>query len=329
MDILNTDKMKVKELRKLVREIIKEALAEGNALVSTKSGTKSISFSNPSELNALKTDSNVSSITTTDGQKLKEMARIAKGYRLANDNVNTALYQNKRISGVPLSDIIRYIGENPGTDKKDVQTHFNFVRPQIANAIINTLQDSGIIVKLGPGGEPETSAANGSVTPVTASDIEDMFVGDVDPLPLYFGDEETPEEEPEDSEIKKIKPSKSRMSDEDYEAWDKYTDLKQRLDATKSNILKLNRDKNPSVPGDIKDKPSNELIRLRDLRKSLEDRIKELISNSPYLQQKTGKIFQPTEEPITEPEEPEETEDEATLDEYYMRKAQYYAGIIK
>ena len=70
--------MKRKELYEYIREeIINElTLAEDStALVTTKGGTKPVTFKNPSELNPLKGDSNVTSITTTAGQKLKEMAR--------------------------------------------------------------------------------------------------------------------------------------------------------------------------------------------------------------------------------------------------------------
>ncbi len=335
MNISNADKMKVKELRNLIRESIKEVLKEAGVptIVKYKSTATpdkvlNVDPSDQGSITSLKNDPNVTSVTMGP-KRIKEMARIAKGYRLADDNIDTTPYANKRISGVSLADIIDYIRENPGTDKKALQTHFNFVRPQIANAVVNALQDSGVLVKLGTGGEPEIpSTDDEEPTPVTASDVEDVFVGGADPLSLYFGGEETPEEEPEAGEIEKAEPTKSTMSDEDFEAFDKYTDLKQRLDATKSNILKLKRRKGGS-PGDISDKPSSELIRLRDLKKSLESRIDSLVAGSPYLQQRVGATTPPVEEPTVEPEETEEETPTTALDEYQMRKIQYYAGIIK
>jgi len=45
---------------------------DSSALVTSKSGTKSISYKNPQELDQLKRDPNVSSITSTAGQKIKE-----------------------------------------------------------------------------------------------------------------------------------------------------------------------------------------------------------------------------------------------------------------
>jgi hypothetical protein len=66
--------MKRSELKEKIEEIITEILSEDiNALVATKTGgTKVVPVKNPTELNPLKTDPNVTSITTTGGQKLKE-----------------------------------------------------------------------------------------------------------------------------------------------------------------------------------------------------------------------------------------------------------------
>jgi hypothetical protein len=107
----------------------------------------------------------------------------------------------------------------------------------------------------------------------------------------------------------------------------KYDDLKNRLDATKSNILKSKRSKGGTA-GDIGDKPSDEVSRLQDLKKSLETRIDDIVKKSPYLQKRieklTGKAYEPIE---VEPEE--DTIDEAFNAEYDKRKLQFYAGIIK
>jgi hypothetical protein len=65
--------MKKSDLKKHIKEEILSILKEATtALVTTKGGTKPVSFTSPTELNALKTDANVSSITTTAGQKIKE-----------------------------------------------------------------------------------------------------------------------------------------------------------------------------------------------------------------------------------------------------------------
>jgi hypothetical protein len=321
--------MKSKELRKIIREAIADVLSEANAMVTDKAGTHAISIKNPTELNPLKQDVNVTSITTTTGQKLKEdeideLARIAKGYKLADDNVDTSRF-TKTISGTSLADVINYFRENPGADKKSLQTQFNFARPQIANAIVNGLMDAGVLVKLGAGGEEEPAGTQAQAP--AATDAEDMFVGGSDnPLAMYFdgepNDDGSDDFEPEAGEIEKAEPvNTSNVSDEDMDASYKWTELERRLAATKSNILKLKRSK--SAAGDIKDKPSNELERLRALKTSLEQRIADLVDSSDYVKKLAG-VEIPEPPAIELPSE----EEEEPIDESWERnRLQYYAGI--
>ena len=139
------------------------------------------------------------------------------------------------------------------------------------------------------------------------------------------------EEEPTVGDLEPGEPvTAGGMSDEDYDAFEKYDTLRTRLNGVKSDLNRLKRGKKKGgVAGDISDKPSNEEQRLRDLKKSLEDRINALVAGSEYLQKKvekeTGKAYEPIE---TEPEE-EDTIDESYDAEYEKRKLQYYAGIIK
>lgn len=344
MDITNESlkSMKAKQLRRIIRESIEEILAENTAIVATKTGTKSISFKDPKELDPLKKDSNVSSIETTAGQKIKEgdleeMARLAKGFRLADPNFDSSQYANKRVSGTSLADVIDFFRENPGAEKTALQAQFGFVRPQIANAVVNALLDAGVLVKLSASGEEEAPVAPGEERPETIDGPESFLIGGGDPLAGMFdnipnddGSEEfNDEEEPTAGELEPGVPaSTSSMSDEDYEAFMSYSDLSNRLAATKSNLLKSRRKKG-GIAGDLSDKPSNEEQRLRDLKKSLEDRINRLVAGSKYLQKKvekeTGKAYEPIE---IEPEE-DDTLDEAFDAEYTKRKLQFYAGIIK
>ena len=207
---------------------------------------------------------------------IEEMARTPKGFRLADENFDAAPYANKRVSGVSLESIINYFRENPGADKKSLQGQFNFARPQIANAVVNALLDAGVLVKLGAGGEVEATPEPGEETAPKATDPEDLFMGGAeDPLAMYFDGEPNADGsddfEPEAGELEKAEPAAGSMSDEDYEAFMKYDELKRRLDATKSNILKMRKSR--GTAGDIADKPSTELQRLRDLKKSLEEEL--------------------------------------------------------
>ena len=184
---------------------------------------------------------------------------------------------------------------------------------------------------LGAGGEEEAPVAPGETAPVQATEPEDMFMGSAEnPLSMYFdnepnadGDEDfNDDEEPTVDDMEKSDVPVSSISDEDYEAWMKYGELKQRLDSTKSNILKLRKSKS-GMMGDISDRPSTELQRLLDLKASLEERIAALVASSPYLQAKLKR-----EEPVAPVIKPEDLEVEP-LDEWTIGKMQYYAGIKK
>lgn len=85
--------MKKSSLKSFIREEIISILKEAStALVTSKGGTKPVSFSNPAELNQLKSDSNVTSITTTAGQKIKEIKRIPTSVKdKAKDALNMHL----------------------------------------------------------------------------------------------------------------------------------------------------------------------------------------------------------------------------------------------
>ena len=330
MNNTNADKMKSKELRKIIREAIAEVLAESTIDVSNPNA-----LTNPQKQSLIqkaRTSTKNPKLGTADEPiefveegDIDELARIAKGYRLADDNVNTTRF-TKTISGTSLADVINYFRENPGADKKALQTQFNFARPQIANAIVNGLMDAGVLIKLGAGGEEEPAGTQAQSP--AATDAEDMFVGGAEnPLAMYFDGEPNADGsedfEPEAGELEKAAPVQiGKVSDADFEASLKYSELDRRLAATKSNILKLRKGK--SAAGDISDKPSTELQRLRDLKVSLEQRIADLLASSAYVRKMANK-----EEP--EDLEMPDTEEEPIqeMDQYDINKLKFYAGIIK
>ena len=333
MDINITElkTMKAKQLRRIVQEAIASVLNEDAAADQAAQAAKKSAIDK--EIIALqKTKAELSKETSPLAETdIDEMARIAKGFRLADPNIDASQYATKRVSGTSLSDVIEFFRANPGAEKTALQAQFNFVRPQIANALVNGLLDAGILVKLGAGGEEEAPVAPGETAPVQATEPEDMFMGSAEnPLAMYFdnepnanGEEEfNDDEEPTVDDMEKNTASASSISDEDYEAWMKYGELKQRLDSTKSNITKLKKGRS-GMMGDISDKPSTEVQRLLALRASLEERIAALVASSPYLQAKLKK-----EEPVAPAIKPEDLETEP-LDEWTINKMQYYAGIRK
>jgi hypothetical protein len=325
--------MKVKQLRRLIRESVMEVLNEDAANVKKLKLQAATIEKQAADMEAADA---AKKVQATQSSPMEEMARIPKGFRLADPEMNTTTY-TKTISGTPLSSILDYFRQNPGADVKSIQNHFQFVRPQIANGLVKGLLDAGVLTKLTASGEEVAPVEPGEEAPTQATEPEDLFMGSADnPLSMYFDDKPNGDgtedfndnEEPTVGDLEKAEPAAGSMSDADYEAFMKYDDLKNRLDATKSNILKTKRNKG-GMMGDISDKPGTELFRLQNLKKSLETKIDAIVKDSPYLQKRiekmTGKVYEPIE---IEPEE-EDTLDEAYDAEYEKRKLQFYAGIIK
>jgi len=318
--------MKSKELRKIIREAIAEVLAESTIDVSNPNA-----LTDPQKQSLIqkaRTASKNPKLGTADEpvefveeSELDELARIAKGYRLADDNVDTTPF-TKTISGTSLADVIEYFKENPGADKKALQTQFNFARPQIANAIVNGLMDAGVLVKLGAGGEEEPSGVQAQAP--AATDAEDMFVGGAEnPLAMYFDGEPNADGsedmvEPEAGEIERA-PMAGQLSDEDFEAFLKASTLEDRIAKVKSDILKTRRSK---TGGEFETEPSTEVQRLRDLKVTLEKRLADLVAGSKYLQKRSGIEVDDIE--IEDEEEPIQE-----VDQYDLNRIQYYAGIKK
>lgn len=284
--------MTPKELRKLVKEVINETT---NAIIATKTGTKTIPYKNSSELNSLKSDPNISSIETTGGQRIKEMARKAKGYEIIDPEFDTMPFINKKISGVSLADIIDYIKENPGVEKKEIQTHFGFVRPQIANAIVSSLETSGIVAKAGSiVVDDETGEVTIADEPESQSAVsgEDLFIGNKTGnfFTLNSPTEEDEFEAPEEPEITDI-PNEPisdvpRMSDEDYNAWMDYMKFKERAARTKSALIQLKKQKRG---GDDISSSSNEEQRLLTKKNEYEQRLKDIVASNEYVRKRVAK----------------------------------------
>jgi hypothetical protein len=318
--------MKSKELRKIIREAIAEVLTEASE--QDVSNAKRVALDlQMKAADAEKKAADIEKVLAANKKSalgendIDEMARIAKGYRLTDDNVDTTRF-TKTISGTSLADVINYFRENPGADKKALQTQFNFARPQIANAIVNGLMDAGVLTKLGAGGEEEASGVQAQAP--AATDAEDMFVGGAEnPLAMYFDGEPnndgSEDFEPEAGEIEKA-PMAGQLSDEDFEAFLKASTLEDRIAKVKSDILKTRRSKSG---GEFETEPSTEVQRLRDLKVTLEKRLADLVAGSKYLQKRSGVEPEDIEMPDTE-EEPLQEDNS-----WEVNKIQYYAGIKK
>jgi hypothetical protein len=350
----NKNKMKVSELQEIIRKAIAEALNEDQTadkaaqdaakvsvqkqIVALNKKKAELNINKPSaedkpahDAERLAVDKKIQSLTKKtailnkpgiSSLELDEMANVAVRYELAPD-VNAGDFAGKKNRIL----IAMQATEEP-MSKIDVAGELGYDKQNPINKDFMELVAAGAIVQSGgqaaprlnrPAGEP---AAAGTSTDGEFDFIQgDMTDAEVDAT--FAKAAAAGDEEPEIGDIEKANTSAAKMSDADYEAFMKVSDLENRLTSTKSNILKLKKGK--SDAGDINDRPSTELLRLRDLKASLEKRIGDVVASSKYLQQRqekaTGKKYEPIEIEDVETEEP--------IDEWAIGRAQFYAGIKK
>jgi hypothetical protein len=359
--------MKVKQLRKLIREAITEVLAEGKAEddAARVAGLNALN-KEIAALNAKKTAISTGKQAIPEG----ELAEMAMGNKLADENMDLKQFANQMLRGVSLSDILAYIKENPGVTEKDIATKFNFERQQPINALMKALRDKDIITRLDKGGQviaPKAPGEEGEEEePVTGVDA--LFIGKGDSLAQFFdnepnadGSEDFTDEEPKDIEkAEPARPTDARSKAAEFTTDDRNSRLIQKiinLYSTSKTRVKEATDKEggglSSRDVSIAAKKSKESAegQLPELIKQLADKIKaeepevqkailELLAkrfasvNYASLSKRLAKeIGIDVKEPVASKEEPEEDEedtiDEAFNREYELRKLQFYAGIRK
>lgn len=295
---------------KQIRAVVKEVISEVGlyTLKNPTDATKGLSSVIDPDDNTEK-----SSAFQQKYKKVTEMARKAKGYQIVDPEFDTTPYATKMISGISVADVINYIKENPGVEKKDIQDQFNFVRPQIANALMNGLKDAGVIAKMGEVAvddeTEETTVTDEPETTLGPPSMEDFFVGSRTSGFFPSGEPEAEsEEEPEMPELPMDKPSVGGLSDEDYNAWMDYSKFKERLARTKSALIqakKISKGRDDLASG------SNEIERLSKLKTSLEQRLQNVINSNEYVKNKV------------------EQEKNAPSEDEIMEKFQRLANIIK
>ena len=317
------DKMKRSELKEMIRTAIAEAVNEADISPAEKTAKDAEMKAIDAKIKALQAQKSDLSSGREDitEEEIDEMANVAVRYELAPDAA-AADFTGKKARIITAMQAT----EEP-MSKIDVAGALGYDKQNPINADFMTLVANGTIVPSGTQSAPRLSRPAADAGAETTTDDEFGFIqGDM-------SDEEVDatfakamaagDEEPEIGDIEKADVSAAKMSDADYEAFMKVSDLENRLASTKSNILKLKKSK--GVAGDIGDRPSDELQRLRDLKTSLEKRIGDAVASSKYLQQRqekaTGKKYEPIDIEDVETEEP--------LDEWTKGRMQFYAGIKK
>ena len=349
----NNNKMKVSELQEIIRNVIKEALNEDESadraaqdaakaaiqkqLDALDKKKAALAKNKPSpadkpaqdatklaidkKITALNVKANNINKPGMDPLELEEMANVSVRYQLAGD-VNAEDFKGKKNRIITA---MKATGEPMA--KIDVAGELGYDKQNPINSDFMELVASGVIEPAGEQKAPRLTRPT-SDKPKGGEGEEDFITGDLSDEEvdaMFAKAKASGDDEPEIGDIEKADVAAAKMSDADYEAFMKVSDLENRLASTKSNILKLKKSK--TAVGDIGDKPSTELVRLRDLKTSLEKRIDDLVAGSEYLQKRqtklTGKEYtkQPPEEINIAGEEP--------LDEWTMNRMQYYAGIKK
>jgi hypothetical protein len=342
--------MKVTELQEIIRNVIKEALNEDATFNKAAQDAEKISVKKQMDaLNKKKSELNKDkpapeNKAAQDAQKmaidkklqtlaqkvnklskpgmdvldLDEMANVSVRYQLAGD-VNADDFKGKKNRIITA---MKATGEPMA--KIDVAGELGYDKQNPINSDFMELVASGIIEPAGEQKAPRLTRP--ASEPTKGGEDEDGFVtgdlSDEEVDAMFAKAKASGDDEPEIGDIEKSDASAAKMSDEDYEAFMKVSDLENRLASTKSNILKLKKSK--GAAGDISDKPSTELVRLRDLKASLEKRIDDIVASSKYLQQRQEKATGKKYEPI----EIEDVETEP-LDEWTVNRMQFYAGIKK
>jgi hypothetical protein len=320
----NNKKMKRSELQEMIRTAIAEAVNEAEIPPQEKAAKDAeINSINKqiAALNAKKSDLSSGRSSVVSENDLDEMANVAIRYELAPDAA-AADFAGKKARIITAMQAT----EEP-MSKIDVAGALGYDKQNPINADFMELVAKGTIIPSGVQSAPRLNRPAGSPAAASTADNEFDFVqGDMTDAEIdasFAKAAAAGDEEPEIGDIEKSDVSAAKMSDADYEAFMKVSDLENRLASTKSNILKIKKSK--GVAGDIGDKPSTELVRLRDLKASLEKRIGDLVAGSEYLQKRqekaTGKKYEPIDIEDVETEEP--------LDEWAKSRMQYYAGIKK
>jgi hypothetical protein len=325
--------MKRSQLQALIREALNEVLNETTFDVPNPG--QLTASQKQTMINQAKARTRNNKIGTPDSpaefieeEELNEMAWGIAGNRLQYYK-KTSLEKEVEIPQrltPQQQNIINVLRQNEGgiVSDKEIQDTLGLSRPQMVNSQLSNIFTQApaapaAIQPRGPEGEEGPEDDGEDELPSGYEDPEGGVAGDMsdEEIEASFARMRTggdDEENIEDIEVDAaVSPSKG-MSDDEFQAWMAYQELERRLANVKSNILKARKSR--PTPGDIQDRPSNEVENLRDLKKRLEDKMMAIVSKFPTVSKdyKAPEIEMPEEEP---------------LDEWTMNKMKYYAGILK
>ena len=296
----------MKKLEKIIKEAILEVIAEGNKLYTLKNpldSAKGLSSTLDPDDATEKSPAFTAKYKPVSESELDEMARISIKYKIGDlsklDDLSDKVKNSKGVTG-----IIDYLQANEEASVAEIAKE-KFDRPQQAiNPVVQSLVASGVLEPVGGTGiaTSRVDKKTGKVAPPTTKqtlDPEDYFIGS--------GKFDGPAFEPSDEEIaasfararaagdggeeefvnnlKKDAPKvKATISDEEYDKLMKFLDYNERLRKIDSA---LRQNKKISRGGDdMISKDRGEAEKLSNMKTDLENRIKDLVAGSEYLQRR-------------------------------------------
>ena len=286
----------MKKLEKIIKEAILEVINEDASLDQAAKAAELNALNKKIQaLNAQK------SAVASGKDEVTEMARISIKYKIGDlsklDDLSDKVKNSKGVTG-----IIDYLQANEEASVAEIAKE-KFDRPQQAiNPIVQSLVSSGVLEPVGGTGiaASRVDKKTGKVAPPTTKQTlepEDFFIGK--------GKFDKPGFEPSDEEIaasfararaagdggeeefvanlKKDAPKvKATISDEEYDKLMKFLDYNERLRKIDSA---LRQNKKISRGGDdMISKDRGEAEKLSNIKTDLENRIKDLVAGSEYLQ---------------------------------------------
>ena len=286
----------MKKLEKIIKEAILEVINEDASLDQAAKAAELNALNKKIQaLNAQK------SAVASGKDEVTEMARISIKYKIGDlsklDDLSDKVKNSKGVTG-----IIDYLQANEEASVAEIAKE-KFDRPQQAiNPIVQSLVSSGVLEPVGGTGiaASRVDKKTGKVAPPTTKQTlepEDFFIGK--------GKFDGPAFEPSDEEVaasfararaagdggeeefvanlKKDAPKvKPTISDEEYNKLMKFLDYKERLRKIESA---LRQNKKISRGGDdMISKDRGEAEKLSNIKTDLENRIKDLVAGSEYLQ---------------------------------------------
>ena len=308
----------MKKLEKIIKEAILEVIAEGNKLYTLKNqsdsaeGLPSTLIPDPA---TEKQPAFIAKYKPVSEGELDEMSMDPVLYKIGNEkkvkDVFSSLsgkvqqtYQNvidvvKNKGTIKKSDLAIALGKTTTNKKGEIVG-----QQPVINPIVNALEASGILVKVAGSGvaSSRVNKATGEIAPKEEKpetfEPEDIFIGN-----KLSNRPQRPDSTPEEvaasfararaagdggeekfvANLKKDAPKvKYTISNEDYDKLEKFWDYNERLRKIDSA---LRQNKKISRGGDdMISKDRGEAEKLSNIKTDLENRIKDLVAGSEYLQ---------------------------------------------